>query len=79
MMFVNGGRLLKIVKEDGRPEDFIDRETYESDCFNVAKLILYLLASDSLGSYLSSNEEGSDDLEIKNQIKRACNLYGIKI
>jgi len=78
-VFINGKVLLEIVKEDGPRESFEDPQEYENDCFNVAKLIMYLVGSNTLDDYLS--DEGTDeaDVTIKNQVKRVCNLCGIKI
>ena len=78
-MFVNGKKLLDVVRDDGVRGDFDNQQEYENDCFNVAKLIVYLMKNGSLGDYLL--DEGSDieDLTIRNQVKRVCNLYGIKV
>tara|TARA_R100000656_G_C3954669_1_gene128979 strand:+ start:1108 stop:1344 length:237 start_codon:yes stop_codon:yes gene_type:complete len=78
-MFINGKKLLQIIKDDGPKEEFDDPQEYENDCFNVAKLIMYLVGSGGLEDYLLKMNEGDDDVTIKNQVKRACNLYGIKV
>jgi len=78
-MFINGKKLLALVKDDGPEEDFNDPQEYENDCFNVAKLIMYLVSNGTIGDYLLDRGDDEEDLTIKNQIKRVCNLYGIKI
>ena len=78
-MMVDGKEILDIIREDGPKEDFDDPQEYENDCYNVAKLLLFLLKTGTLNDYLLA-EEGEDvGVEIKNQIKRACNIYGIKL
>ena len=78
-MFINGKKLLDVVRNDGTREDFDSEQEYENDCFNVAKLIIYLVKNGSLGDYLLDEDSDIEDLTIKNQVKRACNLYGIKV
>ena len=78
-MFINGKKLLDLVRNDGPKEDFDDPQEYENDCFNVAKLIMYLVSNGTMGDYLLGGGDDDEDLTIKNQIKRVCNLYGIKI
>lgn len=78
-MMVDGKEILDIIREDGPKEDFDDPQEYENDCYNVAKLLLFLLKTGTLNDYLLA-EEGEDvGVEIKNQIKRACNIYGIRL
>ena len=78
-MFINGKKLLEIIRDDGPKESFDDPQEYENDCFNVAKLIMYLVGNGGLQDYLLKMNEDDDDVTIKNQVKRACNLYGIKV
>ena len=79
LMMVDGKEILDIIREDGPKEDFDDPQEYENDCYNVAKLLLFLLKTGTLNDYLLA-EEGEDvGVEIKNQIKRACNIYGIRL
>jgi len=78
-MFINGKVLLDLVREDGPKEDFEDPQEYENDCFNVAKLIIYLVTNGTMDDYLLSESEDEEDSTIKNQVKRVCNLYGIKL
>lgn len=78
-MIVDGKKLLNIIIEDGAREEFPTEQDYENDCFNIAKLLLFLLKTESLGDYLSDDEFDETGLEIKNQIKRACNIYGIRL
>jgi|TARA_R110002020_G_C16225123_1_gene767939 hypothetical protein len=78
-MIVNGKVLLNIIREDGPKEDFDDPQEYENDCFNVAKLLLFLLKTGTLRDYLGGEEDLEVGVEIKNQIKRACNIYGIRL
>ena len=79
LMMVDGKEILDIIREDGPKEDFNDPQEYENDCYNVAKLLLFLLKTGTLNDYLLA-EEGEDvGVEIKNQIKRACNIYGIRL
>ena len=78
-MMVDGKEILDIIREDGPKEDFDDPQEYENACYNVAKLLLFLLKTGTLNDYLLA-EEGEDvGVEIKNQIKRACNIYGIRL
>jgi hypothetical protein len=78
-MFVNGKKLLDVVRDDGARGDFDNQQEYENDCFNVAKLIVYLVKNGSLGDYLLDEDSDIEDLTIRNQVKRVCNLYGIKV
>lgn len=78
-MIVNGKELLDIIREDGPREDFDDPQEYENDCFNIAKLLLFLLKTGTLKDYLMEEENQDVGVEIKNQIKRACNIYGIRL
>ena len=78
-MFINGKVLLDLVREDGPKEAFKDPQEYENDCFNVAKLIIYLVTNGTMDDYLLADSEDEEDSTIKNQVKRVCNLYGIKL
>ena len=78
-MFINGKVLLDLVRGDGPKEDFEDPQEYENDCFNVAKLIIYLISNGTMDDYLLGESDDEEDVTIKNQVKRVCNLYGIKL
>ena len=78
-MFINGKALLDLVRGDGPKEDFEDPQEYENDCFNVAKLIIYLISNGTMDDYLLGESDDEEDVTIKNQVKRVCNLYGIKL
>tara|TARA_R110002167_G_scaffold44097_5_gene132973 strand:+ start:1777 stop:2013 length:237 start_codon:yes stop_codon:yes gene_type:complete len=78
-MFVNGKELVALVKEEGPIKEYGSSVDYEVDCFNVAKLILYLLKNGTMDNYLQEEGMDTEDHQIRNQIKRVCNLYGIKI
>jgi hypothetical protein len=78
-MFINGKELLALVRKEGPREDIPNSLEYEEDCFNVAKLILYLLKTGTMKDYLLEEGLETEDHEIRNQIKRVCNIYGIKI
>ena len=73
-MFINGKVLLDLVRGDGPKEDFEDPQEYENDCFNVAKLIIYLISNGTMDDYLLSESDDEEDVTIKNQVKRVCNL-----
>ena len=78
-MFINGKVLLDLVRGDGPKEDFEDPQEYENDSFNVAKLIIYLISNGTMDDYLLGESDDEEDVTIKNQVKRVCNLYGIKL
>jgi hypothetical protein len=78
-MIVDVTRLVEIIREDGPREYFEDAEEYENDCLDVARLLLLLLSNGKLDEYMEAEVADIDGLEIKNQIKRACNVYGIAL
>ena len=43
------------------------------------KLIIYLVTNGTMDDYLLADSEDEEDSTIKNQVKRVCNLYGIKL
>ena len=78
-MIVDVTRLVEIIREDGPREYFEDTKEYDEDCLDVARLLLLLLSNGKLDEYMQADVEDEDGLEIKNQIKRACNVYGIAL